>query len=80
MVADAASDIAEYLRDGRDGYLLGDATEGALEEAIVRASQLTVEQRNEMRIQARLRAHDCFDYRNYAEPLAKFFSSAYLCD
>ena len=79
MVADAASDIAEYLRDGRDGYLLGDATEGALEEAIVRASQLTVEKKQQMRLQARLRALECFDYRHFVEPLAKYLSSAWLC-
>lgn len=79
VMANATSDIAEYLRDGQDGYLLRDASAGALEEAIVRASQLTMEQKGEMRIQARLRAHECFDYRNYAGVLAEFLSKARPC-
>ena len=79
VMANATSDIAEYLRDGREGYLLGAPTSEALEGAIVRASQLTAEEKQQMRLQARLRARECFDYRNFAEPLAKFISSARLC-
>jgi glycosyltransferase involved in cell wall biosynthesis len=79
VMANATSDIAEYLRDGRDGYLLSDATAGALEEAIERASQLTIEQRSQMRQQAHLRAHECFDYRSYAGVLAEFVLKARKC-
>jgi glycosyltransferase involved in cell wall biosynthesis len=79
VMANSTSDIAAYLRDGRDGYLLRDATAGALEEAIVRASQLTIEERSQMRQQARLRAHECFDYRRYTGVLADFVSKARLC-
>jgi glycosyltransferase involved in cell wall biosynthesis len=76
VMANATSDIAEYLRDGRDGYLLGEATATALEEAIVRASRLSTEQRNEMRMQASAHAQECFNYQNYAEPLAEYISTA----
>jgi glycosyltransferase involved in cell wall biosynthesis len=80
VIANATSDIAEYLRDGLDGYLLGDATAGALEDAILRASQLTSEHKQQMRINARLRARECFDYRKFVEPLAKFISATRPCD
>jgi glycosyltransferase involved in cell wall biosynthesis len=79
VMANATSDIAEYLRDGREGYLLSEPTADALEGVIIRASQLTVEQKQQMRLQARLRARECFDFRNFAEPLAKFISSARPC-
>lgn len=79
VMANATSDIAEYLRDGREGYLLGEATAAALEGAIVRASQLTVGEKRQMRVQARLRARECFDYRNFAGVLEEFVSSARPC-
>lgn len=79
VMANATSDIAEYLRDGQDGYLLGDATAGALEDAIFHASQLTSEQKQQMRINAQLRARECFGYQNFAQPLAEFVSRARPC-
>jgi glycosyltransferase involved in cell wall biosynthesis len=79
VIANATSDIAEYLRDGGNGYLLSEPTAGALEGAIVRASRLTIEQKNQMRIQARLSTHECFDYRNYVGVLAEFLSTARQC-
>lgn len=79
VIANATSDIAEYLRDEREGYLLSEPTAEALEGAIVRASTLTFEQKSQMRAQARLRAHECFDYRKYAEVLSEFLLSARPC-
>jgi glycosyltransferase involved in cell wall biosynthesis len=79
VIANATSDIAEYLRDGQEGYLLSEPTAEALEGAIVCASALTIEQKSQMRAQARLRARECFDYRNYAEALSKFLLSARPC-
>jgi glycosyltransferase involved in cell wall biosynthesis len=79
VMANATSDIAEYLRDGGNGYLLSEPTAGALEGAIDRASRLTIEQKNQMRIQARLRTHECFDYRNYVGVLSEFLSTARQC-
>jgi glycosyltransferase involved in cell wall biosynthesis len=76
VIANATSDIAEYLRDGREGYLLSEPTAAALEEAIVRASQLTASERGQMRSQARLRAEECFGYQKFAQPLGKFISRA----
>ena len=79
VIANATSDIAEYIKDGRDGYLLSEPTAEALDRAIVRASQRTIEQKSQMRIQARFRAQECFSYRNYAGVLAEFISKARPC-
>jgi glycosyltransferase involved in cell wall biosynthesis len=79
VIANATSDIAEYVRDGGNGYLLSEPSAGALEDAIVRASRLTIEQRKQMRIQARLRTHECFDYLNYVGVLTHFLSTARQC-
>jgi glycosyltransferase involved in cell wall biosynthesis len=80
VIANATTDIPEYLRDGREGYLLSEPTAAALEGAIVRASHLTIEEKKQMRIQARLRAQKCFGYQNFVQPLAKFISSARPCE
>lgn len=80
VMANATSDIAEYVRDGRDGYLLSEPTAGALEAAIARAAQLTPEEKSQMRIQSRQRAHECFSYQNYAGVLAEFLSKARPCN
>jgi glycosyltransferase involved in cell wall biosynthesis len=79
VITNATSDIAEYLRDGQEGYLVCDATAGALEEAVVCASKLTIEQRGRMRIQAHKRAHECFSYKEFARSLAQFISRARPC-
>lgn len=76
VIANATSDIAEYLRDGQEGYLLDEPSAAAVEKAIVRAWERTPEQCSQMRNQARLRARECFDYRRYSRPLQEFLAAA----
>ena len=79
VIANATSDIAEFVRDRHEGYVLSEPTASALEVAIARAATLTAVERAAMRRQARLRAEECFDYRKYAQILKEFISSARTC-
>lgn len=79
VLANETSDIAEYLRDGVDGFLLSAPTAAALEEAILRAAALSSEEREAMRANARSRARECFDFRRYIDMLDEFLSSARVC-
>ena len=72
VIANATSDLAEYLVDGREGYLLAEPTASALEHALARAGERTPEQRSQMRMAARLRFEESFDARKYAGVLAEF--------
>jgi glycosyltransferase involved in cell wall biosynthesis len=76
VLANVTSDIAEFVRDGVEGFLLSSPTAAALEDAITRAVALTGEERDRMRANALSRARECFDYRLYASKLDAFISSA----
>jgi glycosyltransferase involved in cell wall biosynthesis len=79
VLANETSDIAEYVRDGVEGFLLRAPTAAALEEAIMRASALSSAERDAMRANARSRALECFDFRLYVNKLDEFLSSARVC-
>jgi len=79
VMANPTSDIAEYLKDGRDSLLLDEPNASALERAIARAAALNSEERSQMRTAALVRANECFDYRQYVGALADFLASARLC-
>jgi glycosyltransferase involved in cell wall biosynthesis len=79
VMTNVTSDLGEYLRDGRDGFLLRGPTAEAVNEAIHRAARMTPDQGSAMRDDARLRAQQCFSFRNFAGVLADFIASARLC-
>jgi len=79
VLANSTSDIASYVRDGVDGFLLSAPTGGGLEEGIIRAAGLTWEERDRMRANAMSRARECFDFRLYAGKLDAFIASARVC-
>jgi glycosyltransferase involved in cell wall biosynthesis len=79
VMANGTSDIAEFLRDGRDGYLLYEPTAAAVEHAIMRAWQRTTDEKMQMRSAAWMRSRECFDYRRHAAELAEFVQGAQSC-
>lgn len=76
VMANATSDIPQYLRDGIEGFLLKDASATAVERAVVAACSLSRAQRRQMRQSALQRARESFDYRIYVQPIAEFLHSA----
>lgn len=79
VMATPVSDVAEYLRDGHDSFLLAEPTAASVEIAIRRAAALSDEQKHQMRIAAHRLAHQSFDCRRYASVLAEFISSVRPC-
>ncbi|MCC6126715.1 MAG: glycosyltransferase [Pirellulales bacterium] len=72
IVANATSDIPEYVRDGQEGILLEDHSPEAFAAGVRRIFRMPKSKWREMRFAARQRAEECFDYRRYIVPLADF--------
>ena len=69
VISNATSDIANYLKDGVNGYLVSACSAQALKESLQKAFALTYEERIAMQKSARKTAEEYFDYRNYIEVL-----------
>lgn len=76
VLANVTSDIGEYVRDGKEGLLLPGCGLDDFAVGLRRALALGPADRAEMRRRARRRAGECFDYRNYVEPLGRFLREA----
>jgi glycosyltransferase involved in cell wall biosynthesis len=72
IITNPTSDIAEYVRDGKEGMLLEDISPKAFAAAVRRVLEMPSAQRAAMKGHASQRARECFDYRRYVEPLKAF--------
>jgi len=75
VMANLTSDIASCVRDGVEGFILPDWSADALAAGLKRALALTGEQHREMRANARTRAAEVFDYRNWVSRLDEFMAA-----
>jgi len=75
ILTNATSNITEYVRDGNEGFILRGCSPEDFVEGIGRVLGTPRERWAAMKGQARLRAGECFDYRNYIEPLSAFFDN-----
>lgn len=76
IIANVTSDIAEYVRDGVEGVLLDDSTPDAFAAGIKKVLNMPRERWKAMRLNARQRAAECFDYRQHVQPLKNFMAEA----
>ena len=76
IITNPTSDIAEYVRDGKEGILLDGFTPEAFGAGVRRVLAMPRQQWHAMREDARQRAAECFDYRRYAQPLGEFVREA----
>jgi len=76
VICNVTSDIAEYVRDGKEGMLLHGSTVDDCAAGIRRVLDLPREQWGGMRRQARQRAEECLDYRRYVGSLGAFVREA----
>ena len=74
IITNVTSDIGEYIRDGREGVLLAESTCVAFTNGLSRVLAMGRPTWAKMRSHAKRRATECFDYRNYIEPLREFLS------
>lgn len=72
VISNATSDIADYLQDGVNGYLVSACSSEALTVALQKAICLSYEERVSMQQAARRTAEEYFDYARYKEPLKEF--------
>lgn len=74
VVANATSDIGEYLKDGENGFLVSACSPQALSEALEKAVALSYDDRRTMQDTARRTAVEQFDYMRYAQQLERFIT------
>ena len=75
VISNATSDIADYLQDGVNGYLVSACSAQALKESLQKAFALTFEERMIMQKTARKTAEEYFDYTRYADYLKRFLEN-----
>lgn len=75
VIANLTTDLGLYLRDGIEGVVCADHSVDALVGALNKALALTAEQREDMRAASRKMAESAFDFRVYANDLARFVNS-----
>lgn len=76
IICNATSDIADYLKDGQNGFLVADGSSTAFATVLRKAIKLSYEQRCWMQLKARETAEEYFDYRVYVDDLAQFMNHA----
>ena len=76
IITNVTSDIAQYVRDGKEGILLEDGSAEAFVAGVKRVLDMPREQWRAMRPNAGRRARDSFDYRQYVQPLREFLEQA----
>ncbi len=72
VIANLTSDLHRYLHDGADGYVCVNSSAEALAATLSRVRTTSVNQRCQMREQARREAESSFDYRRYVQDLSSF--------
>lgn len=72
VIANLTSDLAEYLHDGVEGFVIEDDSVRACAEALRRALRTSAGQRAEMRAAARARARESFDFTKHVVSAGEF--------
>jgi len=79
VICNITSDLGDYIHDGKEGLICQDYSVDAFKIALERVLSLSSAQISEMRRAARVQAEQSFDYRVYAQPLARFFEEVKQC-
>jgi glycosyltransferase involved in cell wall biosynthesis len=73
IICNLTSDIGLYIRDGREGIVIGDSSPKAFAQGVRRALALKSEEKKSMRLNAKRCAESCFDFRNWVKLMSNFF-------
>jgi len=76
VITNLTSDIGQYVRDCKEGIVLEGSDPEAFVVGVRKTLAMPKEQWAAMRVHARQRAVECFDYRNYVVPLKDFVERA----
>jgi glycosyltransferase involved in cell wall biosynthesis len=80
IITNLTSDIGKYVCDGKEGIVLDGSDSDAFVDGVRRALSMPRHQWSAMRVHARQRALESFDYRNYVVPLNDFIEKASRLD
>jgi glycosyltransferase involved in cell wall biosynthesis len=72
VICTLTSDIGLYVKDGCEGIVVPDCSPRAFADGVSRILALSLDERYSMRLHAKKRAIESFDYRNWAKPLGEF--------
>jgi glycosyltransferase involved in cell wall biosynthesis len=75
VLGNLTSDVGMYVRDGIEGLVVENCSPEAFAGGIKRALALSPDQRQAMRVHARSRAQESFDYRNWSVRLGGFMAA-----
>lgn len=76
VICNLTSDLGEHLVDGREAIVCPDHSAESLTVAFERALLLSSEERHRMRLAARRRAEEAFDFRNHTGAIGDFLVRA----
>ncbi len=80
VITNKTGDIALYLRDGENGYVVGGAEALDVEKALLRVMAQGAEEAAMMRSAARKTAEDDFDYRVYRRQINWLLKDGYASE
>ena len=63
VISNATSDLAEYLEDGKNGFLVSECSSQALKEAIQKAIKISFDERKDMQMYAQQSANEKFNFK-----------------
>jgi glycosyltransferase involved in cell wall biosynthesis len=75
VITNLTGDIGMYIHNGVEGIITADSSAGSFADGLRKALDLKPDEREQMRLDARRRALESFDYRNWVSTLGSFINS-----
>ncbi|WP_337042023.1 glycosyltransferase [Emticicia sp. 17c] len=75
IICNLTSDLGMYVKNGENGFIMADTSAESFIACVKKASQLSEDEKKQMRVHARNVAEQSFDYRIFIEPVKTFFLS-----
>lgn len=74
VIANNTSDIDKYITNGENGFIVEDISVDSLYNVLYKLNKLSIEEINQMKINAYKTSSICFDYRNYITKTQMFLN------
>jgi len=75
MFCNISSDLGEYIKDGKECIIVKDLSHDSIKTSLLKAIELSYEEKKEIQINARKCAEKNFDYRNYIKSVNKWLDN-----
>ncbi len=74
VITNNTGDVGLYMNDS-NGYLLGDSSSDSILKVLLSIISQSIDEAQQMRLNARKKAEEVFDYRNYVDSFKQFIES-----